>query len=118
MSPFGLPGVGPDGVVAAYKNLAHVERDFRSIKVDDLHLRPIHHRLEDFVRADVLIAMLAAHLTWHLRRAWAPLTFTDHAPPARDNPGSPPPSAPPPPPAKHPDAATNTTSPCGPSAAS
>ena len=79
----------PAGVVRAYKNLAHVERDFRSIKVDDLHLRPIHHRLEDRVRAHVLIAMLAAYLTWHLRRAWAPLTFTDHAPPARDNPVAP-----------------------------
>jgi len=77
------------GVVAAYKNLAHVERDFRSIKVDDLHLRPIHHRLEDRVRAHVLIAMLAAYLTWHLRRAWAPLTFTDHTPPTRDNPVAP-----------------------------
>jgi hypothetical protein len=30
-------------VVTAYKNLAHVERDFRSIKADDLDLRPIHH---------------------------------------------------------------------------
>ena len=84
-------------MVAAYKNLAHVERDFRTIKVDDLHLRPIHHRLEDRVRAHVLIAMLAAYLVWHLRRAWAPLTFTDTAPPQRDNPVAP---------AKRSDAAT------------
>ena len=76
-------------VVTAYKNLAHVERDFRSIKVDDLNLRPIHHRLEDRVRAHVLIAMLAAYLVWHLRRTWAPLTFTDEAPPQRDNPVAP-----------------------------
>src|ERR1700681_3134355 len=33
------------GVVTGYKNLANVERDFRIIKVDDLDLRPIHHRL-------------------------------------------------------------------------
>jgi hypothetical protein len=33
--------------------------------------------------------MLAAYLTWHLRRAWAPLTFTDAEPPARDNPVTP-----------------------------
>jgi Transposase DDE domain len=78
-----------DGVVAAYKNLTHVERDFRSIKVDDLRLRPIHHRLADRVRAHVLIAMLAAYLVWHLRRAWAPLTFTDQAPPDRQNPVAP-----------------------------
>ena len=77
------------GVVTAYKNLANVERDFRSIKVDDLDLRPIHHRLEDRVRAHVLIAMLAAYLVWHLRRAWAPLTFTDENPPERVNPVAP-----------------------------
>ncbi len=77
------------GVVTAYKNLANVERDFRSIKVDDLALRPIHHRLEDRVRAHVLIAMLAAYLVWHLRRAWAPLTFTDQDQPQRDNPVAP-----------------------------
>ena len=34
------------GVVYAYKNRANVEADFRHIKVDDLDLRPIHHRLE------------------------------------------------------------------------
>src|SRR6266508_40385 len=77
------------GVVTAYKNLAHVERDFRSIKVDDLDLRPIHHRLEDRVKAHVLICMLACYLVWHLRKAWAPLTFTDEHPPHRDNPVAP-----------------------------
>jgi len=50
------------GVVTAYKNLSHVERDFRHIKTDDLALRPIHHRLEDRVRAHVLICILAAYL--------------------------------------------------------
>ncbi|MGH3989445.1 MAG: IS1634 family transposase [Pseudonocardiaceae bacterium] len=78
-----------DGVVTAYKNLAHLERDFRTIKVDDLQLRPIHHRLEDRVRAHVLIAMLGAYLVWHLRRAWAPLTFTDQQPSERENPVAP-----------------------------
>ncbi|OOK66956.1 transposase DDE domain protein [Mycobacterium kansasii] len=73
-------------VINAYKNLANVERDFRSLKTDDLDLRPIHHRLEDRVRAHVLICMLAAYLTWHLRHALAPLTFTDENPPTRDNP--------------------------------
>lgn len=77
------------GVVGAYKNLAHVERDFRSIKVDDLDLRPIYHHLEDRVRAHVLIAMLAAYLTWHLRRTLAPLTFTDEHPPAPTDPVAP-----------------------------
>jgi len=76
----------PPAVVGAYKNLARVERDFRSIKTDDLDLRPIHHRLEDRVRAHVLICMLAAYLVWHLRRAWAELTYTDEHPPAHANP--------------------------------
>jgi hypothetical protein len=76
-------------VVTAYKNLARVERDFRSMKADDLDLRPIHHHLDDRVRAHVLICMLACYLTWHLRTALAPLTYTDEAPPARDNPVAP-----------------------------
>ena len=76
-------------VVAAYKNLKYVERDFRHIKADDLDLRPVFHRLEERVRAHVLICMLACYLTWHLRKAWAPLTFTDQAPPRQDNPVTP-----------------------------
>ncbi|MGH3516523.1 MAG: IS1634 family transposase [Haloechinothrix sp.] len=77
------------GVVSGYKNLAHLERDFRIVKVDDLDLRPIHHRLEERVKAHVLICMLACYLVWHLRKAWAPLTFTDEHPPQRDNPVAP-----------------------------
>jgi hypothetical protein len=77
------------GVVAAYKDLRYVERDFRHIKSDDLDLRPVFHRLEERVRAHVLICMLACYLTWHLRRAWAPLTFTDQDPPQQDNPVAP-----------------------------
>jgi hypothetical protein len=76
-------------VVTAYKNLKYVERDFRHIKADDLDLRPIYHRLGERVRAHVLICMLACYLTWHLRRAWAPLTYTDQAPPVPDNPVAP-----------------------------
>ncbi|MGO9502309.1 MAG: IS1634 family transposase [Streptosporangiaceae bacterium] len=76
-------------VVTAYKNLKYVERDFRHIKADDLDLRPVFHRLEERVKAHVLICMLACYLTWHLRRAWAPLTFTDENPPHPDNPVAP-----------------------------
>ena len=76
-------------VVAAYKNLKYVERDFRHIKADDLDLRPVFHRLEERVKAHVLICMLACYLIWHLRRAWAPLTYTDQNPPAPGNPVAP-----------------------------
>lgn len=77
------------GVVQGYKDLANIERDFRSIKTDDLQVRPIRHRLDDRVKAHLLICMLARYLVWHLRKAWAPLTFTDENPPARDNPVAP-----------------------------
>jgi hypothetical protein len=79
----------PAAVVESYKNLANVERDFRIIKADDLDLRPIHHRLEDRVKAHVLICLLACYLVWHLRKAWAPMTFTDEHLPQRDNPVAP-----------------------------
>jgi hypothetical protein len=77
------------GAVSAYKNLARVERDFRSMKADDLDLRPIHHHLSDRVRGHVLICMLACYLTWHLRHTLAPLTYTDEHPPDRNNPVTP-----------------------------
>jgi len=79
---------GP-AVVAACKNLKYVERDFRHIKSDDLDLRPVFHRLEERVRAHVLICMLACYLTWHLRKAWAPLTFTGENPPVPASPVTP-----------------------------
>ena len=47
------------------------------------------HRLEERVKAHVLICMLACYLPWHLRRAWAPLTYTDHDPPAGRDPVAP-----------------------------
>ncbi len=81
--------LGPDEAVTAYKNLKYVERDFRHIKSDDLDLRPVFHRLEHRVRGHVLVCMLAACLTWHLRQAWAPLTYTDEEPPAPASPVAP-----------------------------
>ena len=75
--------------VTAYKGLSRLERDFRSIKADDLDLRPIFHRLEDRVRAHVLICALACYLTWHLRQAWTPLTYADEHPPQRASPVAP-----------------------------
>src|SRR6202040_1053576 len=77
------------GVVTAYKNLKYVERDFRHIKSDDLDLRPVFHRLEERVRAHVLICMLACYLTWPLPRAWAPPPFPAQDPPAPDTPVAP-----------------------------
>jgi len=78
----------PAKVVATYKSLARVERDFR-FKSIDLDLRPIHHWTESRVRAHVFICMLASYLTWHLRQAWAPLTFTDENRPEPADPVAP-----------------------------
>jgi transposase len=75
--------------MTAYKNLSRVERAFRTIKTTDLDLRPIRHRLGDRVRGHVLIRMVAAYLTWHLRAALAPLSYTDEQAPRRDNPVAP-----------------------------
>ena len=72
-------------VVRAYKNLEQAERAFGSLKGPELQIRPIHHHLEDRVRAHVLICMLAYYLTWHLKAAWKPLLFTDeHRPTSPD----------------------------------
>jgi transposase len=64
--------------VRAYKDLANVERAFRSLKTVDLEIRPIHHRRADRVRAHVLLCMLAYYLEWHMRRALRPILFDDH----------------------------------------
>lgn len=63
--------------VRSYKALAQVERAFRSLKTVDLKVRPIHHRLEDRVRAHIFLCMLAYYVEWHLIEAWRPLLFAD-----------------------------------------
>jgi transposase len=73
-------------VVRAYKNLEQAERAFGSLKGPELQIRPIHHHLEDRVRAHVLICMLAYYLTWHLKAAWKPLLFTDEDRPVTPDP--------------------------------
>jgi hypothetical protein len=88
-TPVPASQLGAASVVTAYKNLKYAGRDFRHIKADDLDLRPVFHRLEKRVKGHVLVCMLAAYLTWHLRKAWAPLTYTDEEPPAQPDPVAP-----------------------------
>jgi Transposase DDE domain len=71
-----------DETVQAYKSLAQVELAFRSFKSVDLKVRPIHHRLEERVRAHVLLCMLAYYVEWHMRQALAPMLFDDDDPAA------------------------------------
>jgi len=63
--------------VRNYKALSSVERAFRSLKTVDLKIRPIHHRLENRVRAHIFLCMLAYYVEWHMRDAWAELLFAD-----------------------------------------
>lgn len=63
--------------VRNYKGLSSVERAFRSFKTVDLKVRPIHHRLEDRVRAHIFLCMLAYYVEWHMREAWRELMFAD-----------------------------------------
>ena len=63
--------------VRHYKKLANVERAFRSIKTIDLKVRPIHHHLENRVRAHIFLCTLAFYVEWHMREAWRPVLFSD-----------------------------------------
>jgi len=75
---------GAAGTVSAYKNLAVVERAFRSIKTVDLELRPVYHWTAPRVRAHVLLCMLAYYLEWNMRKCLAPILFDDHDPVGRE----------------------------------
>jgi transposase len=74
----GQEAMSPEEAVRSYKQLAAIERAFRSLKTVDLKVRPIHHRKADRVRAHVLVCMLAYYVEWHMRRALAPILFDDH----------------------------------------
>ncbi|HVN24424.1 MAG TPA: IS1634 family transposase [Syntrophorhabdales bacterium] len=69
--------LSPEDAVRTYKNLAHVERAFRSLKGLDLLIRSIWHRTEAHVKAHIFLCLLAYYVEWHMRRALAPLLFDD-----------------------------------------
>jgi transposase len=64
-------------LVGHYKNLASVERAFRSLKSIDIRVRPINHRLENRVRSHIFICMLAYYIEHQLRELLAGLMFVD-----------------------------------------
>ena len=68
-------------VVSFYKNLANVEKVFRSLKSIDVNVRPVRHYLENRVRAHVFLCMLSAHLLHLAKEQLAPITFRDTEPP-------------------------------------
>jgi transposase len=76
-------------VVRAYKLLRHAEQAFRAMKSPELEIRPIHHRLEDRVRAHVFLCMLAYAIRFELEHRLAPLLFKDDSPLAPSDPVAP-----------------------------
>jgi Transposase DDE domain len=73
--------LGAGSAVESYKALENVERVFRGLNTD-LLIRPIRHRLEDRVKAHVLIRLLAYYVTWHMQQRLAPMLFKDDDLPA------------------------------------
>ena len=73
-----------DETVRSYKLLSQAERAFRSFKTVDLMVRPIRHRLENRVRAHILLCMLAYYVQWHMMEAWRPLLYADEDKKAKD----------------------------------
>jgi transposase len=85
----GADELSPQAVVRAYKLLAHAERAFRAMKSPELEVRPVHHRLEDRVRAHVFLCMLAYAVRFEMEERLAPLLFKDDSPLAPADPVSP-----------------------------
>jgi hypothetical protein len=67
-----------ENTVRAYKELAKVERAFRSMKTVDGKVRSIFHWLNGRIRAHVFLCMLAYHVEWHLRQKLRSVLLDDH----------------------------------------
>ncbi len=80
--------IGSAAVARAYKQLKVNERCFREMKTT-LEIRPVHHRLEDRVRAHVFLCMLACYVQFELARRLAPMLFCDDTPIAPADPVAP-----------------------------
>ena len=59
-----------------YKDLAHVEFAFKTMKSDEIELRPIHVRTKGHTRAHAFIAMLSYIIEKHLREKWKDINIT------------------------------------------
>jgi hypothetical protein len=78
--------IGSEAAVGAYKNLARIERAFRTLKGVDMQVRPVFHWRDHRVKAHVFLCMLAYYVEHHMRTALAPILFADHQPEARERP--------------------------------
>ena len=59
-----------------YKDLARVERDFRTLKTGHMEFRPWFVCTEENTQAHALTAMMALKVRRYLERAWRPLEVT------------------------------------------
>ena len=80
--------LGAPAAVRAYKQLKLAEHAFKTMK-DTIEIRPIHHHLEDRVRAHVFLCMLAYYIAYELEQRLTPLLFTDDTPLAPTDPVKP-----------------------------
>jgi hypothetical protein len=69
-------------IVRVYKQLKVAEDAFNAMKSPEIEIRPIHHHLEDRVRAHVFLCMLAYYVQFELRQRLKPLLFDDPTPSA------------------------------------
>jgi transposase len=68
--------VAKEVVHARYKDLALVEKAFRTSKTLELEMRPIHVRKEESTRGHALVVMLAYRLVQELALRWIALDLT------------------------------------------
>ena len=80
--------LGAAAAVRAYKQLKLNERAFKTMK-DTIEIRPIHHHLEDRVRAHIFLCMLAYYIAYELHARLTPLLFTDENPACNADPVAP-----------------------------
>jgi transposase len=66
-----------EDVKSRYKSLSQVEQAFRTMKTDDLHIRPIRHWTEARVRGHVFMCMLSYRLVFEARKRLANLLLRD-----------------------------------------
>jgi hypothetical protein len=69
-------------IVRVYKQLKVAEDAFNALKSPEIEIRPIHHHLENRVRAHAFLCMLAYYVQFELRQRLKPLLFDDPEPSA------------------------------------
>ncbi|MFJ2030147.1 hypothetical protein [Streptosporangium sp. NPDC087985] len=80
------PMLSAEDIAIGYKQLLEVERGWRDMK-SIIDLRPVYHRLEERIRAHVLLCWLALLLTWMIEKRHRPDLARRPPPPGPASPG-------------------------------